>query len=215
MTNEKKKDISLAALILAGGKSSRLGNHQNKAYLKLKGRYLIEIVREKLAQIVHNKIIIVGSPEEYSAYLEVVPDIFPQQGPLGGIFSGLKASPSFYNLVVGCDMPFLETNLLSYMIQNIDNYDIIIPCYGKGLIEPLCAVYSKDCLKVIERNLLRKIYAVRKIFPTLRVKYITEEEIKKYDPEFHSFFNINYPGDLKRAEKIYQNKKEDKKSIEK
>jgi len=203
--NEKKS--ALTALILAGGKSSRVGANQNKAHLRLNGRPLIDIVIEKVNQVVDNQIIIVGPPEEYPSYRQVVSDLFSQRGPLGGIFSGLKASPSFYNLVVGCDMPFLKVDLLRYMVQNIDKYDVIIPYYGEGLIEPLCAIYSKRCLKVMEKNLDHKLFSIRRIFPFLKVRYMVEKEIRKYDPELYSFFNINYPEDLKRAEGILKEEK--------
>jgi len=170
--NVDKKDLSLTAIILAGGKSSRIGSDKNKSLLKLKGECLIDIVRSRLKQVV------------------------------GGIYSGLKASPSQYNLVVGCDMPFLEVKLLKYMIENINFNDIVVPRYGDGYIEPLCAIYNKRCLDTIERNLAKRNFSVRAIFPPLKVKFIENEEIRRYDPKFYSFFNINYKKDLIEAEKI-------------
>lgn len=208
--NVDKKDLSLTAIILAGGKSSRIGSDKNKSLLKLKGDCLIDIVRSRLKQVVGNNIIIVGLPEKYRSYKQVIPDLFPQNGPLVGIYSGLKASPSQYNLVVGCDMPFLEVKLLKYMIENINFNDIVVPRYGDGYIEPLCAIYSKRCLDTIERNLAKRNFSVRAIFPHLKVKFIENEEIRKYDPEFYSFFNINYKKDLIEAEKIINSRKERK-----
>jgi molybdopterin-guanine dinucleotide biosynthesis protein A len=151
---------------------------------------------------VGDNIIIVGPPEEYPYFKQVVPDLLPQKGPLGGIFSGLKVSTSQYNLLVGCDMPFIEVKLLQYMIENINTYDIVIPCYGKGLIEPLCAIYSKSCLEVIERNIKAGVLSVRKIFSHLKVRFIKEEEIKKFDAELYSFFNINFQRDFTKAEEL-------------
>lgn len=202
MGKKYEKIYSLTAIILAGGKSSRIGSDKNKSMLKLRGECLIDIVRAKLKCVVGDNIIIVGPPEKYRPYKQVVPDLFSQNSPLVGIFSGLKASPSPYNLVVGCDMPFLEVKLLKYMIENIDSNDIVIPRYGDGYIEPLCAIYNKRCLDTIERNLTKHIFSVRAIFPRLKVKFIEEEEIRKYDPEFYSFFNINYKKDMIEAEKI-------------
>ncbi len=202
MEKKYEKIYSLTAIILAGGKSSRIGSDKNKSMLRLNGKYLIDIVRSKLKCIVGDNIIIVGPPEKYRSYKQVVPDLFPQNGPLVGIYSGLRASPSQYNLVVGCDMPFLEVKLLKYMTENINSNDIVIPRYGDGYIEPLCAIYSKRCLETIERNLSEHIFSVRAIFSHLKVKFIEEEEIKKYDPGFYSFFNINYKKDMIEAEKM-------------
>ena len=206
---EDKKTSSLTVVILAGGKSSRVGLNKSKGQMKLTGRPLIDWVISKLTfldNLTEEDIIIVGPKEKYPNFKRVVQDIFPQRGPLGGIFSGLKASNSQYNLLLGCDMPFIKVKLLQYMIENINSYDIIIPCYGKGLIEPLCAIYSKSCLKVIERNIRAGVLSVRKIFPYLKIRFIKEGEIKKFDAELYSFFNINLKHDFVKAEELIKKK---------
>jgi len=189
-------------IILAGGKSSRIGTDKDKAILRLNGKRLIDIVISKLKCIVGDNITIVGPPKKYPSYKQVVPDLFNQRGLLVGLYSGLKTSVSQYNLVVGCDMPFLKVELLQYMRDKIDSNDIIIPRYAKSYIEPLCAIYSKDCLEVMKRNIKAGILSVRKIFPYLKVKYIEEKEIKRVDPELNSFFNVNYKEDFIRAEEL-------------
>jgi molybdopterin-guanine dinucleotide biosynthesis protein A len=205
MKIEDKRYFSLTAIILAGGESSRVGLNKSKDQIKLAGRPLIDWVISTLTSLdnlTKEDIIIVSSKEKYSNFKRVFKDIFPQKGPLGGIFSGLKVSTSQYNLLVGCDMPFIEVKLLQYMIENINTYDIVIPCYGKGLIEPLCAIYSKSCLEVIERNIKAGVLSVREIFPHLKVKFIKEEEIKKFDTGLYSFFNINFKRDFTKAEEL-------------
>ena len=205
MKIKDKRYFSLTAIILAGGESSRIGLNKSKDQMKLAGRPLIDWVISTLTSLdnlTKEDIIIVGSKEKYSNFKRVFKDVFPQKGPLGGIFSGLKVSTSQYNLLVGCDMPFIEVKLLQYMIENVNTYDIVIPCYGKGLIEPLCAIYSKSCLEVIERNIKDGVLSVREIFPHLKVKFIKEEEIKKFDAELYSFFNINFQHDFTRAEEL-------------
>jgi len=197
-----KKISLLTAIILAGGKSSRIGSDKDKAILKLNGKHLIDIVISKLKHIVGDNIIIVGPPERYPSYKQVVPDLFNQRGLLVGLYSGLKSSSSRYNLVVGCDMPFLKVELLQYMRDKIGSNDIIIPRYAKNYIEPLCAIYSKDCLSVMERNIEAGILSIRRIFPYLKVRYIEEKEIKRVDPELNSFFNINYKKDFIKAEEL-------------
>ena len=204
---ESQKNPRLTAIILAGGKSSRIGSDQDKSILKLNGKRLIDIVISKLKHIVGDNIIIVGPPEKYPSYKQVVPDLFNQRGLLVGLYSGLKASASRYNLVVGCDMPFLELELLQYMRDKIDSNDIIIPRYAKSYVEPLCAIYSKACLEIMKRNIEAGILSIRRIFPYLKVKYIEEEEIKRVDPDFNSFFNINYKEDFIKAEELIKGNK--------
>lgn len=208
MKIKKNKEIRpLTAIILAGGKSSRIGSDKDKAILKLNGKHLIDIVISKLKRIVGDNIIIVGPPEKYPSYKQVVPDLFNQRGLLVGLYSGLKSSASRYNLVVGCDMPFLKVELLQYMRDKMDSNDIIIPRYAKSYIEPLCAIYSKDCLSVMERNIEAGILSIRRIFPYLKVRYIEEKEIKRVDSELNSFFNINYKEDFIRAEELIKGSK--------
>lgn len=207
MEIKKNKEVfPLTAIILAGGESSRIGLNLDKAKIKLNGNYLIDIVISKIKHIVGDNIIIVGPPDKYPPYKQVVPDLFPHRGPLVGIYSGLKASLTFYNLIVGCDMPFLQKELLWYMWENIESEDIIIPRYGKDYIEPLLAIYSKSCLEIMEKNLKRDILPVRLIFPYLKVKYIEDEEIIKFDPKRLSFFNINFKKDLIKAEELIRKK---------
>ncbi len=208
MEIKKNKEIRpITAIILAGGKSSRIGSDQDKAILKLNGKRLIDIVISKLKHIAGDNIIIVGPPEKYPSYKQVVPDLFNPKGLLVGLYSGLKSSASRYNLVVGCDMPFLKVELLQYMRDKIGSKDIIIPRYAKNYIEPLCAIYSKDCLSVMEKNIEAGILSIRRIFPYLKVKYIEEKEIKRVDPELDSFFNINYKEDFVRAEELIKGNK--------
>ena len=211
MKIKNKKICPLTAIILAGGKSTRVGLNKSKDQIKFAGRPLIDWVISQLTSLdnlTEEDIIIVGPKEKYPRFRRVVQDIFPQKGPLGGILSGLKTSNSQYNLVVACDMPFLEVKLLQYMREEIDSNDIIIPRYNRGYIEPLCAIYSKKCLEVMEKNIQSGILSVRKIFPHLRIKFIEEEEIKKFDPKFYSFFNVNFKSDFKKAEEFIRNKKE-------
>ena len=209
MTN-KKEYTPISVILLAGGKSSRIGLGKDKGFLPLLGRSLIERVITNISTIdgiSEQNIIIVGPKERFTQYQQIVEDVFPQKGPLGGIFSGLQYSKTFYNLVIGYDMPFVEAGLVEYMIRNMEGYDIIIPAHGKGMLEPLCAIYSKNCLKVIEQNLKKGILAVRAIFPFLKTLKITESEIRRFDPELCSFFNINFQNDFLKAKKLAKNRR--------
>ncbi|MBA7642617.1 Molybdenum cofactor guanylyltransferase [subsurface metagenome] len=133
--------------------------------------------------------------------LKVVTDIYLNKGPLGGIYTGLKASNSFYNLVVACDMPFLNQALLHYMVQISAGFDLVVPRLG-DMVEPLHAVYSKGCLTPIESLLKQGNLGVRQLFTLVRVRYVEAEEINRFDPEHLSFFNINSQADLEKAREI-------------
>ena len=138
--------------------------------------------------------------------LKVVSDIYPGKGSLGGIYTGLVASNSFYNLVVACDMPFLNQGLLRYMIEVADNFDLVVPRLG-NTIEPLHAIYSKGCLAPIEYLFKQEDLQILKFYNSVKVRYVETEEIDRFDPDHLSFFNINTKADLKAAMEL--SKRED------
>ena len=127
--------------------------------------------------------------------LKIVTDIYPGKGPLVGIYSGLVNSSSFYNLVVACDMPFLNKHLISYMLDVADGFDVIIPRLG-NMVEPLHAVYSKNCLKSIEKLLAEDSLKIDRLLKIVKVRYVEAREIDSFDPEHLSFFNVNTKADL-------------------
>ncbi len=201
----EKKPFPISVIVLAGGKSSRIGLDKDKGYLPFRGSSLIgQVILNilSLKTITEHDIIIVGPRDRFVQYKNIVEDYFPQKGPLGGIYSGLQYSKTFYNLIIGYDMPFVEVNLIEYMTGLMEGYDIVIPTHGQGLLEPLCAIYSKNCLSIIEQNLKKNVLAVRSTFPFLNIRKITEKEIRKFDPELCSFFNINFRNDFKEAERL-------------
>jgi len=199
--------LDIGCIVLAGGKGLRLG--QDKAWETIGDRSLLERVIARLASFNSNILIVTASERAFpqlSGYpgLKVVADIYLDKGPLGGIYAGLKASDSFYNLVVACDMPFLNRALLRYMMQVSDGFDLVVPRVGE-LVEPLHAVYSKGCLAPIESLLNQGDLSLRQLFTLVRVRYVEAEEIDRFDPEHLSFFNINNEADLERAKKLARN----------
>jgi molybdopterin-guanine dinucleotide biosynthesis protein A len=193
----------MTSIILAGGKSSRLG--QSKALQVIEGKSLIQRVVDRLA-ILSTEIIIATAngeaiPFSSAVRVKTVADIYPGKGPLVGIYSGLVASSSSRAIVVGCDTPFLSVGLLEYMTQICPTFDVVVPRI-KNKLEPLCAVYSKNCLVPIQELLEQDERSIRKLFSMVKVKYIEEDEINRFDPEHLSFFNINSQADLERARKL-------------
>lgn len=196
--------MDISCIVLAGGRGLRLGH--DKALGVIGKRSLLEWVVFRLS-FFDSDIIIVSAKEQslfqFVDYpkLRIVADIYSGKGPLGGIYTGLATSNSFYNLVVACDMPFLSQALLSYMIQLSANFDLVVPRLG-NMVEPLHAVYSKTCLAPIDCLLKQGNLRVTELFPLVKVRYVEAEEINRFDPKHLSFFNINTQADLEMAREL-------------
>jgi molybdopterin-guanine dinucleotide biosynthesis protein A len=193
----------MTSIILAGGKSLRLG--QSKALQIIGGKSLIQWVVDRLA-ILSTEIIIATArgetiPCSSAVSIKTVADIYPGKGPLAGIYSGLIASSGSRAIAVGCDTPFLSVSLLKYMTQIRPTSDVVIPRV-KEKVEPLCAVYSRSCLAPIQGLLERNELSITKLFDMVKLRYIEEHEINNLDPEHLSFFNINSQADLDKARKL-------------
>ncbi|TET58114.1 MAG: molybdenum cofactor guanylyltransferase [Dehalococcoidia bacterium] len=193
----------MTSIILAGGKSSRLG--RSKALQAIKGKSLIQWVVDRVA-ILSMEIIIATArgeaiPCSSAVRMKTVTDIYPGKGPLVGIYSGLRASTSPRAIVVGCDMPFLSVGLLDYMSRISSPFDVVVPRI-EDKVEPLCAVYSRGCLAPIQGLLEQNELRINELFTMVRVRYIGEDEINRFDPEHLSFFNVNGKVDLDRARSL-------------
>ena len=197
----------MTSIILAGGKSLRLG--RSKALQVIEGRSLIQWVVDRLAIISTEIIIATAHGEKISCSstvnTKIVADIYPGKGPLVGIYSGLIASSNSRAIIVGCDTPFLHVGLLEHMIQISPTFDVVVPLI-KEKVEPLCAVYSKNCIAPIQRLLEQNELGIYKLFGMVKVNYVEEDEINNFDPEHLSFFNINNKDDLDRARKLVAEK---------
>jgi len=196
--------LDTSCIILAGGKSVRLGH--DKILEKVGSSSLLEKVISRTDSL-SKEIIIVTAEERTFPQLtgrpkiQVVSDIFPGIGSLGGIYTGLVTSSSRYNLVVAADMPFLNRSLLRYMLEVSDGFDFVLPRINT-FFEPLHAIYSKNCIEPIESLIKNGRKVIIDLFDYVRVKYIEAEEIDKFDPQHLSFFNINTKDDLERAKRI-------------
>ena len=196
--------METSCIVLAGGKSLRLG--YDKVLETIGNTSLLERVISRV-NLLSSEVIIVTANEltnlELVDYpkLRILCDIYPGQGPIGGIYTGLATSTSFYNLVVASDMPFLNHNLLHYMIQLSANFDLVVPRVG-NLVEPLHAVYTKRCLASIEQMIKQDKLSVNQLFQLVKTRYVETEEIERFDPKHLSFFNINTKADLKRAREL-------------
>ncbi|MDI7275770.1 MAG: molybdenum cofactor guanylyltransferase [Anaerolineae bacterium] len=190
----------VSGIVLAGGQSRRLGI--DKALVRVAGVPLIDRVLGRLGQLTEDIVVVGGDPQACARpRVRLVPDLWPGMGPLGGIYSGLQAVRFGRALVVGCDMPFLDLRLLRFMILLSADYDVVIPDMD-GLLEPLHAIYSRATLKPIEALLRAGDLRIVHFLGQVRVRYVDRAEIEVFDPRTLSFFNVNTPEELQRAEAL-------------
>jgi molybdenum cofactor guanylyltransferase len=196
----EKSNPLCSGVILAGGLSTRFSG-ENKAFLEIGGRRIIDAIYEIFASLFNEIIIVTNSPSDYLEFnADIVTDIFPVRSSLTGIHTGLFYATNPFIFVTACDSPFIRKALVESVIDGIQPHiSVVIPETLKGM-EPLFAVYSKDCLTVMEQQIKEDKLKIQRMFHRFKVKKIAESELRKKDPELISFFNINTAEDWKRAQ---------------
>ena len=196
--------LDTTAIVLAGGVSRRLG--RDKAIEEVGGQPLIRRVLGRLTQVDTEILVVVNNADRVQDLAlpdgtQSTIDLFPGRGALGGIYTGLKAARNSWVIVVGCDMPFLNVALLKYILSLRGGVDVVVPLLG-GVTEPTHAAYSKACLPIMERCLRTNDLKIAGFFDQVRVRYIEEAAIERFDPEHLSFFNVNTEQDLQSANQL-------------
>jgi molybdopterin-guanine dinucleotide biosynthesis protein A len=186
----------MTAIILAGGKSLRMGS--NKALLRYGSSTFIEQQIAILKNIFDEILISADNANEYERlHLPIVQDIMPDMGPLSGICSGLMRAASFHSFVVACDMPFINEKLILYLREQINSYDVVVPQTSLGL-EPMHAFYSKNCIEPICRCIEKGRLKITDFFPEVKVKIIEEKDYKELETFSKSVINLNTPEEYKK-----------------
>lgn len=184
------------AIILAGGKSSRMGF--DKQFLEIDERRIMNDIIYKLEQQFNEIIIVTNKPEEYKEIKhKIITDIIIGKGPLSGIHAGLKESSSKYAFVVACDMPNINMDYVSYMRETISNKDID-GCVTKfnEYIETFNSFYSKDIVDKIEEYLMDDKRSINSFLRNLRIHYIEENKAREFSSDWTMFSNLNTKEDL-------------------
>lgn len=191
--NKGIKKPPITAVILAGGKSLRMG--QDKAFLRIGGLTIIEFQLQGLRPLFDEITLSTNSPERFR-HLDIpaFPDIIPDRGPLGGIYTALLKARHPHIFAIACDMPFINPELIRHLIERCEDYDVTVPETEQGL-EPLHAVYSKNCIPAIRRQLKGKGGKGRVIefFPEVKVRVIPQEDIARIEGGLKAFLNFNTP----------------------
>ncbi len=193
----------ISLVIQAGGESRRMG--RNKALVPFLGRPLYQRVLERLSPLADEVIITTNTKEGFEdAAFPLVADVLPGQGALGGLYTAIWAAHHPIVMVVACDLPFANSDLMSYQIRLLieKELDVAIP----GTIEnrePLHAVYRKStCLPHIQNALMQGEKRLISWFPFVKVQFVPPEEIAKFDPSGLAFRNVNSQDELEQAEAL-------------
>lgn len=193
----------LTVCIQAGGQSSRMG--EDKALKTFLGRPLIQRVAERLSTIADELIVTTNHPDDYGFLnLPLFPDLKPGRGALGGLYTAIASAKHPIVGVVACDMPFASPSLLRAASRLLaqEEVDVVIAKSGEGY-EPLHAIYRREtCLPAIEAAISADQWRVIAWFPQVKVRILTTDEIKQYDPSGLAFWNVNTPEEFAEAEKI-------------
>lgn len=192
----------MTAVILAGGRSSRMGTP--KALLPFDDEPLIVHLVRKL-QPLFGTIVVVAAPGQELPPLpaRIVRDEVPHQGPVGGIYYGLRGIGDAFAFVTSCDSAFLSTALVAHLVSRIDEADVVVSRWG-GRLQPLVAVYRAALVPLLERQIAQGELRPVSLFERVRTCYVDEEEIRPFDPAGESFFNMNHPEDYREALRRWQ-----------
>ena len=191
------KNNKISAIILAGGKSRRMGRDKKMLQITDSGEMLWQRTVSLVEPLANEILIIARSDEIQHPKRPVIQDIIPGLGPLGGIYTGLQNITSPLALVLPIDMPLLDRQTLGKLLNRATANDKIIIARHGEYIEPLVGLYPRDALPHIESMIKQKTYKLRllyELYPTCFVDFT----------DHTPFLNINTPGDLEKLQKILQ-----------
>ena len=191
-----------SGVILAGGLATRCGGG-NKALLPLGGMPLLDRIFAVYRQVFEEIILVTNAPREFLGWdAKIVTDIFPERSSLTGIHAGLFYAENPFAFVCACDTPFLKREVVELVLERLrPGTDVALPRTAAGA-EPLCAAYSRRCLKPIEQHLKSRLMKIQLALAGCRIETVPEAAIRERDPQLMSFFNVNTPEDLALAERL-------------
>lgn len=184
----------ITGIVLSGGKSLQMG--YEKGLVLFEGKPMIEYSVFVLSQLCDEIIICSNNPCYNYLGFKVIPDAFNNCGPIAGLFSGLLKSRNMYNIVAPCDMPYLNKEVYTQLLQSYSRNKAVVPFFNKE-IYPLCGIYSKKCIAVLNSLLQQKKYNMLQVVEELKAKIIHLNNDNFYFDE-NIFTNINTPEDLSK-----------------
>lgn len=188
---EANKAGGVSGVVLAGGKSSRMGTA--KALLPFDDTPLIVHIVTGLKRLFAEVIVVAAADQQLPPLpATVVHDDVAYQGPVGGLCYGLAAVREEAAFVTSCDSVFLNPSLVLHLVSRLDDYDVVVPQWD-GRLQPLHAVYRRAVLPLLQTQLARGDLRPVSLFDKVRTLRVEEDEIRRLDPEGASFFNMNTP----------------------
>jgi len=184
----------MTGIILSGGKSLRMG--ENKAFIQVEGIPIIKKIHNLFRELFQEIIIVTNQKELFSDFnSRIFSDLIPDRGVLGGLYTGVFFSTFSYSFCVACDMPFIKKAVVQYLIEKTEGYDVIVPKTSDGL-QPLHAIYSKNCLNAITKVMEKGNYKILDFYEMVKIKIVEEDDFISLDPFRESFINVNTPEEL-------------------
>ena len=178
---------------------------EDKKCIALDGRSLFERALSVLESCFSEVIVVYGNSSQHSLPIQakVVYDLIPNCAAAGGVFTGLTYASFPQIFVVACDMPFLNPQLIDFMVSCDESIDVVVAKLQNRL-EPLHARYSKTCLPFLENMIKKGVFRMQELLTIqeLKTKIFTEEEIEAIDKKALSFLNLNTPQDLRLAREM-------------
>ena len=174
----------------------------DKSFVRVLGRPLIEDILAQVSGLGAETLLVTNRPDDYRYLgLPLFNDVLPDKGALGGIYTALYHARQPHTLCIACDMPFVVRPLLDHLLALTPEGDVIMPRLN-GEAEPFRAVYARACLDPIRTALDAGQMRIISFFPAVRVRFVDEPEIDRFDPHHLSFFNVNTPADLEQARRL-------------
>lgn len=199
--------LQKSAVILAGGFSRRFG--KDKGLVPLKNKPLVRHVIDNVSQIVDEILVVVSSEKQKENFEQIIGekaklivDMDESQSPLIGTFTGFEVASGKYSLLMPCDAPLVSTKIVQFLFDITSNYKAVIPRWPSRYVEPLQAVYhTKSALEAAKNALKQKHLDMRSMINNLtNIRYVSTKVLEQIDPNLLTFFNVNTPQDLQKAE---------------
>ena len=169
---------------------------ENKAFIQIEGVPIIKRIYDLFKELFQEVIIVTNQKELFSNFdSKIYSDLIPSKGALGGLYTGIFFSSFHHSFCVACDMPFIKKTLVQYLIENMDDEDVIVPRTKDGL-QPLHAIYSKNCVDPIRKSIDEGKSKIIDIYDQVNVKIVDEKDFLCFDPGRESFINVNTPEEL-------------------
>ncbi len=185
--------IEVTGIVLAGGAGSRMG--KDKGLCNFKGKPLTAYAIEVLQPLCGSILISSNNVSDYQRFgYKVIPDIYKDIGPMGGIYSSLTESKTKHNIIISCDTPFLVSSVLEHVLTNSTNFDVVVPRHGNSYIEPLAAYYSKNIINKLSESIISENYKLMDFFNKVVYKSVAVDNIAGFSKML--FKNLNTPNDL-------------------